>query len=273
MIKRYPFYLCIIFLIVSSYSPDVYGLPWEEYNKATKKSDVILIPTQKEKAIGSSIAKKVKARFEDTDDPLLQKRVAEIGARIAEVSDRQDVIYRFQALKSKKADDYNAFALPGGYVYVFDALPKELENDDELAAVIAHEVAHIAAKHSIKRLQSAMSMSALMILGLGMRADGRTMSEAANALNYLMASYSREAEVEADQLSVRYLRDAGFDPEAVVRILEFMKDVRKKGKIRQYTYYKSHPYLSERIARARMEITDDTDFTSFINLPRNTEDF
>jgi len=245
----------------------------EEFNKATGKTGLIFVSTQQEKKIGASVSRQVDEKFEDTDDPLIQLRIEEIGARIASVCERKDLIYRFKVLKSEEKDYYNAFAVPGGYVYIFDTLVNKLKSDDEIAAILAHEVGHIAAKHSIQRLQSGLGMQALMILGMGMRTDRRTLGQAYNALNHLMSSYSRECEIEADRISIRYVQEAGYDAEAVVRVLKLLQHIRKRGKLRNYTLYRSHPYLSERISEARSTVQERTDFDSYINLPMEMNTF
>lgn len=263
-------FLAILLLVSIPLQVGFFG---KGYNKATQKDELIFISTEREKKIGASIARQVEEQFEETDDPLLEKHIEGIGKRIAEACERKDIIYRFKVLKAKREDDYNAFALPGGYVYAFDALIEKLKNDDEIAAILAHETGHIAAKHSIKKLQSSMGVNALMLLGIGMGTDSRTFAEAGNALNQLMMSYSREAEVEADKLSVRYVKRAGFDPESVINVLEMLQTLRKKGPIRRYMHYKTHPYLSERLAKAKIEVRGEMDFDSFINLPEEEENF
>jgi predicted Zn-dependent protease len=88
-----------------------------------------------------------------------------------------------------------------------------------------------------------------------------------------MVSYSREAEVEADKLSVRYVKKAGFNPESVINVLEMLQALRKEGPIRRYMHYRTHPYLSERLAKAKIEVRGKMDFDSFINLPEEEENF
>jgi predicted Zn-dependent protease len=244
-------------------------------SEAINPNDIIPVSAEKEKSMGASIAKQVEKQFETTSDPLLQKRFEDIGKRIAGVCDRQELVYHFKVLKAKgeKEKYYNAFALPGGYVYIFDAFIEVLETDDKVAAVTAHEIGHICAKHAIERLQSSLGANALMVLGLVTARDGRSLAEANEALAHLMMSYSREAEFEADKLSVIYMDKAGFNKKGVLEALLMLKDIRKKGPQMRYMYYKSHPYLSERIAMVRTEIRGYKDFDSYINLPDHTEGF
>ena len=238
--------------------------------------DFFHISKDKEKRMGASIAKKVEKKFDEVDDPLLQKRFEEIGQRIVAVTEEPDLGWHFKVLKAGEGPEeayFNAFALPGGYAYMFEPLLKMLKTDDKIAAVLAHEIAHITAHHAANRLKKALGVNALMILGLATANSGRDMAEANHALTQLMMSYSREDEFEADRLSVKYMKAAGFDPEGVVGSLEALKKWRVEGKIRRYMYYKSHPYLSERIARARSEIKGYMDFDSYINLPEDKGGF
>lgn len=246
---------------------------WQRYNKATGKDELILISTEKEKKIGASVAKAVKKKYKEADDPLVQKRFQRLGQRIAEVCERQDLAYHFSVLKAEdEMEGYNAFALPGGYVYIFDTLMDYLGDDDEIAAVTAHEIAHINAKHTVKKLQSAYGMNALLVLAVVASQDPRQVNEAANALGQLMMAYSRQDEFEADELSVRYTKKAGFDPEGVVKSLEKLQKLRKKGPLMKFIPVRSHPYLSERIAKARAEVAGEMDFKSYINLPDSTKE-
>jgi len=264
-------------IILALCVPVLLGFPGRGFNKATKKDELIFMSTEKEKIIGLKISKQVEEKFSGPDDPLVQERIEKIGEKVSAVCERKDVIFRFKVISDPEEEIFNAFALPGGYIYIFDDMVKAMETDDRIAAILAHEVGHVAAKHSIKRLQSALGMNALLLLGVGMSASGgasgRDVAEASNALSHLMASYSREAEVEADMLSVRYLREAGFDPGGVVGALLCLQAMRKKGPIRRYMYFRTHPYLSERLSRAKMEVNGQMDFNSFMNLPKEGEEF
>ena len=250
-------------LLFSSYGADILD-------------EIMPISKDKERRIGQSISKQVEKQFEETDDPLVQKRFEDIGLRLSAVCERQDMVYHFKVLKAKDGQKdryYNAFAIPGGYVYMFDALLELLDTDEKIAAVTAHELGHICSKHAIKRMQSSLGINALMLLAMATAQDGRTLAKANEGLAQLMLAYSREDELEADRLSVKYLKDADFDPEGVYESLKALRYLRKKGREMNYTDYRSHPYLSERLSAARSEIQGYTDFNSYINIPDRDKEF
>lgn len=251
------------------------GLQYTFTNITFGQDDIILISKDKEKSIGDAIAKQVEKQYKGVDDPLLQKRFEEIGKKISAVCGRQDLVYHFKVLKAKKDDDeyFNAFSLPGGYVYMFEPMMQGLKTDDKIAAVTAHEIAHICARHAVKRLQDSLGVNALMVLALATAQKGSTVLETNEALTQLMMAYSREDEFEADRLSIGFVKKAGFNPNGVLQSLYTLQALRKKGPDRKYTNYKSHPYLSERIASARVAIKGYADFDSYINLPQKKDDF
>ena len=243
---------------------------------AVDMDDIVPISAEKEKKMGAAISKQVEKQFDGTDDPLIQKRFEEIGAKLAEVCDRHEFVYHFKVLKAKngpKEKYYNAFTLPGGYVYMFEPLLEALETDDKIAAVTAHELGHTCARHVVKRLQSSLGVNLLMILAVVAARDGQTVAHTNEAITQLMMSYSREDEFEADRLSVKYLKKAGFNPDGAVESLAQLRELRKKGVDRRYIDYRSHPYLSERIASVRSEIKGYADFDSYINLPDEEKAF
>lgn len=235
-------------------------------NPATKEQELVLIPTERERNMGRNIDRKVREHFDKPVDPIMRERVKRIGAALAAHSDRMDITYHFELLAHEDEDFYNAFAAPGGYIYIFEDLVELAETDDRIAAVLAHEMGHVEARHSVKRAQGNIGITALMILGSQMRTERDDYRRAQTAIGQLMASYSREDEREADELSVRYLRKAGYEPEAAIEILELLRDVRLEGPIRRYTYFRSHPYLSERIANLRRHVKGGLDFNAYINI-------
>ncbi|MFH1665715.1 MAG: M48 family metalloprotease [Candidatus Omnitrophota bacterium] len=258
--------LLTIFLICPFLSGGV-----ASFNPATGEEEIVLVPVEKERNMGRNIDKKVKKHYSLPADPLMQERVEKIGERLSVVTDRRDMIYRFTVLNDDEEENYNAFAAPGGYVYIFEDLVELLETDDNIAAVLAHEMGHVEARHSMKRLQGNIGVTALMLAGGQMHKEEGTYAAASKAIGQLISAYSRQDEKQADELSVKYLERAGFDPNGAIGALVKLKELRKKGKIMKYSAYKSHPYLSSRLAYLNKSTKGYTDFDSYINQAPGTD--
>ncbi|MBN1871764.1 MAG: M48 family metalloprotease [Candidatus Omnitrophica bacterium] len=240
------------------------------YNPASGEDDIIFIDDTQEVKMGHDLASHVDEKFGVLEDVDMQLRVNDIGQRIVKVCDRQDLVYSFVVLEGKDLEEefrHNAFALPGGYVYIFGEMVKDAQSDDELAAILAHEVGHIVARHSVKKLQSSIGLSGLGLIGMLSPSDSHTKKKASYAIGQLMMEYSREAEFEADKLSVRYLEAAGFDPRAAVNFVDRMLDKQISGKIYEYHYFRTHPYTTERRAAMNKEIDGRVSFDDYINTP------
>ena len=262
--------LCIFF----TFLPSAYPI---EFETSSGEEDIIFMSTDGEVNLGESLSKSVEKKFHVVEDKELQEKVTSIGQRIAAICDRQSVIYYFKVVDLKEEDKkedqkpiINAFALPGGYVYVFKDLCEKVKNDDELAGVIAHEISHIVARHSAKRLQAAYGANLLLLLGSQAQSGRQGLGKAFSAISSLMRSYSREEETFADKLAVKYTKKANFNPEGVVSFLQQLWEIQKKGPRRRYIADRSHPYLSIRISKAKQEVYGKMDFTDYINIPTKT---
>lgn len=262
--------LLIFFLFVSFAAPAAADI--QSFNPSIEEEDIIFIPTEKEKNMGRSIDAQVRETYCLPVDPIMEERVEGIGERLARVADRKDVVYRFAVLKGEEKDNYNAFALPGGYIYIFSDLVDALKTDDKIAGVLAHEMGHIEARHPVKRLQGSIGATALMVLTTQMPAEAKTKNEANAALGQLLAAYSRHDERQADELSVKYLKEAGFDPRGSLEALKTLQALRKKGPRVKYSSYRSHPYVSERLSDIKKDIKGHADFDAYINTTTRGED-
>lgn len=202
-------------------------------------------------------------------DPELVAYVAEVGERVAEHSDRPGLPYEFVVLNEGTP---NAWALPGGKIAINRGLLLEMENEAELAAVIAHEIVHAAARHGAQRVERGVMLQAgVAAVGLATREhelSGLLVAGAGAGVGLISQRYSREAELEADRYGVRYMADAGYDPEAAVTLQE--KFVRLAGNGRSNWLeglFASHPPSEERVRanrklaqelRAEMDTSDWT---------------
>lgn len=259
------YFLCIA-IYVLSYIGFFSGNAFGDYSTISNKDEVVLLSDDQEIAIGKRLSRSAEKQYKLVEDEKLQDRVNKIGQKIAAVSERKYLVYYFKVLKG---EDVNAFSLPGGYVYLFEGLIKKVKTDDEIAAVIAHEVGHISCRHNIKRLQGSLGSNLLMVLSALSPTDNSTRANSSQAITELMLEYSREDEIQADRLSVKYLKSSGYNPEAIVTFLTTLKEIMEKAPIRPYRPYKTHPYLSQRIAIVRQAIRGKMDFTDYINMPED----
>lgn len=232
------------------------------YSVVTQREEFILIGAEREAKIGQSVSEQVEQKFKVSSDFLLQDKISSIGRRIVDMCDRKELRYHFKVLDEKEP---NAFSLPGGYVYINTGLIKETQNDDEIAAVLAHEVGHIAAQHAVKRMQGALSYDLLMALAVFGSRDPKFARGAQFALGQVFVSYSRDDELLSDKLAVKYLKNAGFDPAAMLTLLEKLQDIERKRPPKQINYWRTHPYISDRIRVSREEIYGRIEFEDFIN--------
>lgn len=216
------------------------------------KTSVIFIPVAQEVAIGEGMAQQVEHDEKILDDAEWQAYLNEVGQKIVKVSDRQDIQYQFKVIES---DQINAFAAPGGYVYFYTGLLKVMENEAEMAAVMAHEISHVVARHSVKRIQAALGVALAYDLVFGSDGSSKALDAAINVgMGLTFASYSRSNEREADEFGLVYLVKAGYNPQGEVTMYE--KLAAQGGGERSVfeQLASSHPETQERINNAKAEI-------------------
>jgi predicted Zn-dependent protease len=223
------------------------------YNPAIQRNEVVFINTEDEIRIGKEVEKGILKKYRVSRDLGYNRRVEAVGRKIASVSDRKDLEYSFGVIESK---DINAFALPGGSVYVTTSLLEAVDSNDELASVIGHEVGHIAARHSAKRLESQLGYS--FIVQLAYALDSRSVDAKRKAwedltaatnitFNLITLGYSRRDELAADKLGLLYAEKAGYDPGAAITFLKKLQ--REEGASPEWlVFLRSHPYVKDRIA-------------------------
>jgi predicted Zn-dependent protease len=216
-----------------------------------------LMSEQQEQSIGAAEHQQIIKEYGGVyDHPGIQAYVNEIGQKLARQSDRPDVQYHFTVLDSPIV---NAFALPGGYVYVTRGTLVLANSEAELAAVLGHEIGHVAARHQASRY----SQGVLTQLGASVLSAAIGMPAASQAIglgtNLYMSSYSRDQESEADILGVRYLDRTGYDRMAMSDFLRDMQlhqstEAQVKGKQeKKADFFSSHPDTVGRVVTSRAE--------------------
>lgn len=177
-------------------------------------------------------------------NPELQAYVNKIGQKVAESSHRPDLEYHFTIIDNP---DINAFALPGGYIYINRGLMAYLTSESQLAAVLGHEIGHISARHSVR--QQTASKTANILTGVLVIATGVSQIQETTSLvsGALLSGYGRDMELEADSLGAEYLYNAGYEPNAMVEVISVLKsheDFTKRTSNRAVSYhglFSSHP--------------------------------
>ncbi len=190
-------------------------------NPATGGADVVTMSEKKEIEIGREMHPKVLQQYGRYDDERLQGYVNDLGQRLAAKGHRPGITWTFTVLDSEET---NAFALPGGYIYITRGIMTYLNNEAELAAVLGHEIGHVTARHAVK--QSASSTAA----GLGatliavLTGSGGLANIANVASSALVAGYGRDMELEADALGAEYIGNLGYDPESMIDVVRLLKN-------------------------------------------------
>ena len=207
----------------------------------------------KEMAWGKQLADEVARESKIDDDPILSEYINRLGQNLARNSDAK-VPFVFRVIDG---DEMNAFALPGGYVFVYTGLIKLASDEDEFAGALAHEIAHVAARHMTCRQSKADvakvagGLPGIFLGGIG----GLAAREATRAaLPMTFSSFSRHDESEADYLGVQYMYAAGYDPTGAVSILEKLESLQKTKPGAVAKVLATHPVDSERINKTEKEI-------------------
>jgi predicted Zn-dependent protease len=225
-------------------------------NPVTGRPEIVFTTAAREREIGREEAEKVERHIGFVEEGEVPAYVRAIGERLAEHSPRRDVEYHFYVVEMLEP---NAFALPGGYVFVSRGLVALANSEDELAGVLGHEIGHVAARHAVKR--ESLGAPFEIATGLGALATsivspflGRVVGEVGRfASGLVLAPYSREQEREADRVGQQIAAASGWDPQAlaaVLKTLEREEELRREGRPRGIGFLSSHPSFPERVADA-----------------------
>jgi predicted Zn-dependent protease len=190
-------------------------------NPVTGDSDFVLMSEDQEISLGQQYNAEILEEMPAYPDPALEELVQRVGKNLARHSHRPGLNYHFTIVDSAQV---NAFALPGGYIYITRGMLAYLNSEAELAAVLGHEIGHVTARHSVRQ-QSTTAVTG--ILGAVLAAS--TGIQGADSLTNLAGTaivrgYGREHELEADRLGAEYLARSGYDPEAMLQVVSILKN-------------------------------------------------
>lgn len=224
-------------------------------NPATGEADFVTMTEGMEVSLGRSEHEKIMQQVGVYDGEALNEYVTKVGEKVAATSDRPNLDYLFTIIDSP---DINAFALPGGYIYINRGLMSYLDSEAELAAVLAHEIGHVTARHTVRQ-QSANQANSVGSTVVGLLTRSRSAAEATGLYGaYMIADYGRDMELEADSFGAQYLFNSGFNPEAMVEVIGVLKDqevyakskAKRNGKSTGATYhgvFSTHPRNDKRL--------------------------
>lgn len=212
------------------------------------RGDVNLMSLDDEWALGDELAAEVDAQTAAFPDPAVQAYVDAVGGALAARTELADRDWTFTVIRDPSV---NAFALPGGHVYVHSGLVAAAPDAAALAGVIGHEVGHVVARHSTERMVKAHGLH--LVAGLVLGEDPGLVRQIVAELvgRSVLARFSRGDEREADDLGLVTLAEAGYDPEGMARMFEAMVALRAREPVLFERWFASHPLGEERIERAR----------------------
>ncbi len=207
---------------------------------------------EKEIALGKQLAIEVEKEARIVDDPVISEYVSRLGQNLALHSDVGFPV----SFKVIQSDEINAFTLPGGFIFVNTGLIRLTANEAELASAIAHELGHSAARHATRQASQnqLVRMGTLPLFALG-GLPGLAARQVASAIMPMaFLQFSRAFETEADSLGLRYLWNAGYDPEASIDLLETIESTERRQPGSVSKLFRSHPLTPDRIRKTQQNI-------------------
>ncbi len=208
---------------------------------------------EKEMALGRQLAQEVRRQARILDDPLIAEYVNRVGQNLVRSSDAK-VPFTFEVIDGPEV---NAFALPGGYVFVYTGLIKMADEEDEFAGALAHEIAHVAARHMTRNAtKGELAQIGTIPLGIALGGwGGYAASQAAGVgIPMSLLRFARKDETEADYLGVQYMYAAGYDPNGAVSIFEKLEALERNAPGAISRLFATHPMDADRIAKTQEEI-------------------
>lgn len=217
-------------------------------NPATGGRQLSLVSESQEIAMGREYDPQILAEMGTYPDSAIQRYVRALGEQMAAISERPNLPWTFRVVDDPLV---NAFAVPGGFIYITRGILAHLNSEAELAGILGHEIGHITARHSVNQISRAQIAQIGLGVGMILRPDLQPFGELASAgLGLLFLKYGRDAEYQSDDLGVRYMRAVGYNPRemaAVFRTLASLTDEGSGGRPPEWA--STHPFPENREQR------------------------
>jgi predicted Zn-dependent protease len=213
-------------------------------NPVTEKREIMLFSDQDEIEMGKQGNEAVLVQFGTYDDPSLQRYIDHVGQKIAQVCHRKDLPHHYTVVDSAVL---NAFALPGGYVYITRGLLAHLNNEAQLASILGHETGHIAARHGVKKYQKAIGAQFILV-GVAVATESQGLALGTNLLlNAILQGYSRKDERQADELGALYMYQASYNPMEMPKFFSILEKMEERNPNVIEQFFASHPPTPDRV--------------------------
>jgi predicted Zn-dependent protease len=204
-------------------------------NPVTGQNQLMLVSHAQELKIGAQYAPEIEKQLEGRiDNRILQNYINNVGQNISRVSHMPKLQFRYVAVNHEMV---NAMALPGGYIFITKGMLKELDSEAQLAAILAHETAHVTARHSAQAMTTQIGMG-LIFSALSDKTASGSMEMARLGSQIIGLKYSREHEEQADAVGLDYMVRAGYSANAAVETMEVLE---RQEKTRSIEFLSSHP--------------------------------
>jgi beta-barrel assembly-enhancing protease len=232
------------------------------FNDITGETQYVGITPEQEVSLGLQAAPQMAQQHGGlAADEQAQALVDQVCSRLLENSDAGRSDYPFECHLLADPETINAFALPGGQVFITAALYERLETEGQLAGVLGHEIAHVIARHGAEHIAKAQLTQGLTGAAVIAASDpenpqgGQYAAQMAILVGQLVnLKYGREDELESDRLGVQFMADAGYDPRSMLRVMEILAE--SGGGARPPEFFSTHPNPENRLARIEQEIAE-----------------
>ena len=222
-------------------------------NPVTGKPQLAMMTVQQEIEMGRQAHQEVLQTMGAYEDPGLQRYVEELGQRLAQASERPDLPWTFTVIDDASV---NAFALPGGFIYLTRGILSHMASEAEMVSVLGHEIGHVTARHSVERISKAQLAQVGMIAGMILSPELRNYGDlASTGLQVMFLKFSRDDERQADDLGFRYMNQADYEPREMVEMFRVLDRVsRVPGQGRLPNWLATHPNPEDRLGRIQQQI-------------------
>lgn len=248
----------LIALAIAAISAITYFSSSED-NPVTGEKQYVSITPEQEIALGLQAAPQMAQQYGGlSSDQQATATVERVGKKIVQSTAASETPYKFQFHLLDDDKTINAFALPGGQIFITEALFRKLKEEDQLAGVLGHEIGHVVARHSAEQMAKAkltQGLTGAAVMATYDPGDPSTMRTAAVAAligQVVNMKYGRDDELQSDNLGVRFMIESGYNPESMIEVMEILAEAGSPN--RQPEFFSTHPNPENRVARIKEAI-------------------